>query len=185
VVSGGLLVLLTVIPVLPVLALLVRLRGGKGPVLLRQERMTLDGKTFQIFKFRTMVDEAEKDTGPVFATSDDPRRTKVGGWLRKHNLDELPQLLNVLLGDMSLVGPRPERPPFVQQFRERIPQYMRRHRVKSGMTGWAQVNGWRGNTSIEKRIEFDLYYIENWSLRLDMKILILTLFRGFGQDHAY
>jgi Undecaprenyl-phosphate glucose phosphotransferase len=176
---------LTVVPVLPVLALLVRLFGGKGPVLLRQERMTLDGKTFQIFKFRTMVDEAERDTGPVFATSDDPRRTKVGAFLRRHNLDELPQLLNVLLGDMSLVGPRPERPPFVQQFRERIPQYMRRHRVKSGMTGWAQVNGWRGNTSIEKRIEFDLYYIENWSLRLDLKILILTLFRGFGQPHAY
>jgi Undecaprenyl-phosphate glucose phosphotransferase len=176
---------LCLIPVLPVLALLVRLYGGKGPVLLRQERMTLDGKTFQIFKFRTMVDEAERNTGPVFATSDDPRRTPIGAWLRRHNLDELPQLLNVLLGDMSLVGPRPERPPFVQQFRARIPQYMRRHRVKSGITGWAQVNGWRGNTSIEKRIEFDLYYIENWSLRLDLKILILTLFRGFGQDHAY
>jgi Undecaprenyl-phosphate glucose phosphotransferase len=184
-VSGSLLLGLCLVPVLPVLALLVLLRGGKGPVLLRQERMTLDGKTFQIFKFRTMVDEAERDTGPVFATSDDPRRTPIGAWLRKHNLDELPQLLNVLTGDMSLVGPRPERPPFVQQFRERIPQYMRRHRVKSGMTGWAQVNGWRGNTSIEKRIEFDLYYIENWSLRLDLKILILTLFRGFGQDHAY
>jgi Undecaprenyl-phosphate glucose phosphotransferase len=184
-VSSLLLLALTVIPVLPLLALFVRLLGGKGPVLLRQERMTLDGKTFQIFKFRTMVDEAEKDTGPVFATSDDPRRTSVGAWLRRHNLDELPQLLNVFLGDMSLVGPRPERPPFVQQFRERIPQYMRRHRVKSGMTGWAQVNGWRGNTSIEKRIEFDLYYIENWSLRLDLKILILTIFRGFGQPHAY
>jgi len=179
------LLLLGLSPFLAGLALLVRRYGGKGPVLLRQERMTLDGKTFQIFKFRTMVDEAEKDTGPVFATSDDPRRTPIGAWLRKRNLDELPQLLNVLLGDMSLVGPRPERPPFVQQFRERIPQYMRRHRVKSGMTGWAQVNGWRGNTSIEKRIEFDLYYIENWSLRLDLKILILTLFHGFGQDHAY
>jgi len=184
-VSSALLLALTVIPVLPILGLLVRLFGGKGPVLLRQERMTLDGKTFQIFKFRTMVDEAERDTGPVFATSDDPRRTGIGAWLRKHNLDELPQLLNVFLGDMSLVGPRPERPPFVQQFRERIPRYMRRHRVKSGMTGWAQVNGWRGNTSIEKRIEFDLYYIENWSLLLDLKILILTIFRGFGQPHAY
>jgi Undecaprenyl-phosphate glucose phosphotransferase len=183
--STFLLLALTVIPVLPVLGLLVRLFGGKGPVLLRQERMTLDGKTFQIFKFRTMVDEAEKDTGPVFATSDDPRRTGIGAWLRKHNLDELPQLLNVFLGHMSLVGPRPERPPFVRQFRERIPRYMRRHRVKSGMTGWAQVNGWRGNTSIEKRIEYDLYYIENWSLVLDLKILILTLFRGFGQPHAY
>ena len=184
-VSSLLLLGLTLVPVLPLLALLVRLFGGKGPVLLRQERMTLDGKTFQIFKFRTMVHEAERETGPVFATSDDPRRTPIGAWLRRHNLDELPQLLNVFLGDMSLVGPRPERPPFVQQFRERIPAYMRRHRVKSGMTGWAQVNGWRGNTSIEKRIEFDLYYIENWSLLLDFKILILTIFRGFGQPHAY
>jgi Undecaprenyl-phosphate glucose phosphotransferase len=183
--SALLLLALTVVPVLPVLALLIRLFGGRGPVLLRQERMTLDGKTFQIFKFRTMVDEAERDTGPVFATSDDPRRTPIGIWLRRHNLDELPQLINVFLGDMSLVGPRPERPPFVREFRERIPQYMRRHRVKSGITGWAQVNGWRGNTSIEKRIEYDLYYIENWSLVLDLKILILTVFRGFGQDHAY
>jgi exopolysaccharide biosynthesis polyprenyl glycosylphosphotransferase len=164
---------------------LIKLRGGPGPVLIRQERMTLDGRTFEIYKFRSMVDDAEKDTGPVFATSDDPRRTPVGAYLRKHNLDELPQLINVLLGDMSLVGPRPERPPFVQQFKERIPQYMLRHRVKSGMTGWAQINGWRGNTSIEKRIEHDLYYIENWSLLLDVKILILTVFRGFGQKHAY
>ncbi|HYN02028.1 MAG TPA: sugar transferase, partial [Vicinamibacteria bacterium] len=138
-VSSLLLLGLTLVPVLPLLALLVRLFSGKGPVLLRQERMTLDGKTFQIFKFRTMVHEAERETGPVFATSDDPRRTPIGAWLRRHNLDELPQLLNVFLGDMSLVGPRPERPPFVQQFRERIPAYMRRHRVKSGMTGWAQV----------------------------------------------
>jgi Undecaprenyl-phosphate glucose phosphotransferase len=183
--SSALLLLFTVVPVLPVITLLIRFFGGKGPILLRQERMTLDGRTFQIFKFRTMVDEAERDTGPVFATSDDPRRTPVGIWLRRFNLDELPQLFNVFLGDMSLVGPRPERPPFVAQFRERIPEYMRRHRVKSGITGWAQVNGWRGNTSIEKRIEYDLYYIENWSLLLDLKILILTLFRGFGQKHAY
>ena len=175
----------TLFPLLPLIALAIRLFGGKGPILLRQERMTLDGRTFHIFKFRTMVDGAEKMTGPVFATENDPRRTPIGIRLRRRNLDELPQLLNVLLGDMSLVGPRPERPPFVRQFKERIPQYMRRHRVKSGMTGWAQVNGWRGNTSIEKRIEYDLYYIENWSLLLDVKILILTLFRGFGQKHAY
>jgi len=180
-----LLFLTVVFPVFPVVALLIWLRGGKGPILLRQERMTLDGKTFEIFKFRTMVEEAEKETGPVWASAEDPRRTKVGIWLRRFNLDEFPQLLNVVLGDMSLVGPRPERPPFVQQFKERIPQYMLRHRVKSGITGWAQVNGWRGNTSIEKRIEYDLYYIENWSLLLDVKILILTLFRGFGQKHAY
>jgi Undecaprenyl-phosphate glucose phosphotransferase len=183
--AGALLLGLTIIPVLPLIALLIRLRGGPGPVLLRQERMTLDGRTFRIFKFRTMVDGAERATGPIFATADDPRRTPVGIWLRRFNLDELPQLINVFLGDMSLVGPRPERPPFVAQFRERIPEYMRRHRVKSGITGWAQVNGWRGNTSIEKRIEYDLYYIENWSLMLDLKILILTIFRGFGQRHAY
>jgi Undecaprenyl-phosphate glucose phosphotransferase len=169
----------------PVIAFLIKWKGGKGPVLLRQERMTLDGKTFQIFKFRTMIEEAERETGPIWASPEDPRRTPIGIWLRRFNFDELPQLLNVVLGDMSLVGPRPERPPFVQQFRERIPQYMLRHRVKSGITGWAQVNGWRGNTSIEKRIEYDLYYIENWSLLLDVKILILTLFRGFGQKHAY
>jgi Undecaprenyl-phosphate glucose phosphotransferase len=184
-VSATLLGLLILVPVLPLIALLIRLFGGKGPILLRQERMTLDGRSFQIFKFRTMVEDAERETGPVFATSDDPRRTPVGAVLRKHNLDELPQLINVLIGDMSLVGPRPERPPFVQQFREKIPRYMRRHRVKSGMTGWAQVNGWRGNTSIEKRIEHDLYYIENWSIILDLKILVLTVFRGFGQKHAY
>jgi Undecaprenyl-phosphate glucose phosphotransferase len=183
VVGFGLLVV-TAIPLLAIAAA-IKLKGGKGPVLLRQERMTLDGKTFQIFKFRTMVDEAEKETGPIWASPEDPRRTPLGIWLRRFNLDEVPQLLNVVRGDMSLVGPRPERPPFVRQFKERIPQYMLRHRVKSGITGWAQVNGWRGNTSIEKRIEYDLYYIENWSLLLDVKILILTLFRGFGQKHAY
>jgi Undecaprenyl-phosphate glucose phosphotransferase len=182
-IGGTMLVFLA--PVFLALAALVKWKGGRGPVLLRQERMTLDGRTFDIFKFRTMVDGAEDQTGPVFATSDDPRRTAIGAWLRKYNLDEFPQLLNVFLGDMSLVGPRPERPPFVQQFKQRIPNYMLRHRVKSGITGWAQVNGWRGNSSIEKRIECDLYYIENWSLLLDVKILILTLFRGFGQKHAY
>jgi Undecaprenyl-phosphate glucose phosphotransferase len=177
--------LLLLMPGFALVAVLIKWRGGRGPVLLRQERMTLDGKTFQIYKFRTMVHNAEENTGPIWASAEDPRRTSVGIWLRRFNLDEFPQLLNVVLGDMSLVGPRPERPPFVQQFREHIPQYMLRHRVKSGITGWAQVNGWRGNTSIEKRIEYDLYYIENWSLLLDVKILILTLFRGFGQKHAY
>ncbi len=183
--STALLLLTFLVPLFPLVALLIRWKGGRGPILLRQERMTLDGKTFQIYKFRTMVHNAEENTGPVWASPEDPRRTTVGIWLRRFNLDEFPQLINVVLGDMSLVGPRPERPPFVQQFREHIPQYMLRHRVKSGITGWAQVNGWRGNTSIEKRIEYDLYYIENWSLLLDIKILILTLFRGFGQKHAY
>ena len=181
----GSIALLLLSPVFLVIALAIRWKGGPGPILLRQERMTLDGKSFSIYKFRTMVADAERDSGPVWAQPEDPRRTPVGVWLRRFNLDELPQLLNVILGDMSLVGPRPERPPFVQQFKEKIPQYMVRHRVKSGITGWAQVNGWRGNTSLEKRIEYDLYYIENWSLLLDVKILILTLFRGFGQKHAY
>jgi Undecaprenyl-phosphate glucose phosphotransferase len=183
--SAILLFLTFVFPVFPVIAFFIKLRGGRGPVFFTQERVSVDGRRFRMFKFRSMVDDAEKETGPIFATSDDPRRTPVGATLRKYNLDELPQLFNVVLGDMSLVGPRPERPPFVQQFKERIPQYMLRHRVKSGMTGWAQINGLRGNTSIEERIEYDLYYIENWSLLLDMKILILTLFRGFGQKHAY
>jgi Undecaprenyl-phosphate glucose phosphotransferase len=183
--SLALLLLTFLVPLFPLVALLIKWKGGRGPVLLRQERMTLDGKTFQIYKFRTMVHNAEENTGPIWASAEDPRRTGIGIWLRRFNLDEFPQLINVVLGDMSLVGPRPERPPFVQQFKEHIPQYMLRHRVKSGITGWAQVNGWRGNTSIEKRIEYDLYYIENWSLLLDIKILILTLFRGFGQKHAY
>jgi Undecaprenyl-phosphate glucose phosphotransferase len=183
--SAILFILTFVIPLFPILTLLVKLKGGKGPIFFRQERMSLDGKTFQMYKFRSMSDDAEAHTGPVWAKEEDPRRTRIGAWLRRFNLDELPQLFNVVLGDMSLVGPRPERPPFVQQFKERIPQYMLRHRVRSGITGWAQVNGWRGNTSIEKRLECDLYYIENWSLLLDIKILILTIFRGFGQPHAY
>ena len=180
-----LLFLTVVFPLFPVIAALIKLKGGRGPVFFRQERVSVDGKAFQMYKFRSMLHDAEKDTGPVFASAEDPRRTPIGIWLRRYNLDEFPQLINVVLGDMSLVGPRPERPPFVRQFKEKIPQYMLRHRVKSGITGWAQVNGWRGNTSIEKRIEYDLYYIENWSLLLDVKILILTLFRGFGQRHAY
>lgn len=177
--------LLLLSPFFLIIAIVIKWRGGRGPVFYHQERMSLDGKTFMMWKFRSMTQDAEASTGPVWATADDPRRTAVGAWLRRYNLDELPQLINVVLGDMSLVGPRPERPPFVQQFKERIPQYMLRHKVKTGITGWAQVNGWRGNTSIEKRIEYDLYYIENWSLLLDVKILILTLFRGFGQHHAY
>jgi len=181
----GATLLLLLAPMLAAIAFLIKLRGGKGPIFYRQERMSLDGKTFQMYKFRSMNAEAEAETGPVWAKEEDPRRTQLGIWLRRFNLDEFPQLINVVLGDMSLVGPRPERPPFVQQFKERIPQYMLRHRVRSGITGWAQVNGWRGNTSIEKRLECDLYYIENWSLLLDVKILILTLLRGFGQPHAY
>jgi len=158
---------------------------SQGPVFYEQERMGLDGKPFMIYKFRSMYTGAEADTGPVFASEQDPRRTPVGKLLRRSNIDELPQLWNVLKGDMSIVGPRPERPLFVAQFKDKIPSYMLRHKVKAGITGWAQVNGWRGNTSIEKRIEYDLYYIENWSVRLDLKIMWLTLLRGFFHKHAY
>jgi len=159
-------------------------RGSPGPVFYHQERMGLDGKQFVVYKFRTMPMDAE-DEGPVWADQDDPRATPVGHWLRKRDLDEWPQFWNVLKGDMSIVGPRPERPYFVEQFKHRIPQYMLRHKVKAGITGWAQVNGWRGNTSLEKRIEYDLYYIENWSVSLDLKIMWLTLFRGvFPPRHA-
>jgi len=156
-----------------------------GSVFYRQERMGLDGRSFSVYKFRSMLEDAERDTGPVWTRKDDPRRTSVGRVLRRFSLDELPQLWNVLRGDMSLVGPRPERPFFVEQFKERVPQYMLRHKVKSGITGWAQVNGWRGDTSIEKRIEYDLYYIEHWSVGLDFKILWLTVLRLFFHRHAY
>jgi Undecaprenyl-phosphate glucose phosphotransferase len=169
---------------LGVIAAVVRLTS-RGQAFYRQERMGLDGKPFMIYKFRSMYQDAEAHTGPVFASEDDPRRTPIGRVLRRSNIDELPQLWNVLRGDMSIVGPRPERPLFVAQFKDRIPQYMLRHKVKTGITGWAQVNGWRGNTSIEKRIEYDLYYIENWSVRLDLKIMWLTLVRGFFHKHAY
>jgi Undecaprenyl-phosphate glucose phosphotransferase len=166
------------------IALLVRLTS-KGPAFFRQERMGLDGKPFSIVKFRSMHDEAEKETGPVWTQRDDPRVTALGRFLRRSNLDELPQLWNVFRGDMSIVGPRPERPHFVEQFKHRIPQYMLRHKVKAGLTGWAQVNGWRGNTALDKRIEYDLYYIENWSVRLDLKIMWLTIVKGFFHKHAY
>jgi Undecaprenyl-phosphate glucose phosphotransferase len=179
--AAGLLVLS---PVLGVLALLIRL-SSPGPAFFRQERMGLDGRSFWVWKFRSMYDEAERDTGPIWAREDDPRCTPVGRFLRRSNLDEIPQLWNVFCGDMSLVGPRPERPFFVEQFKQRMPQYMLRHKVKAGLTGWAQVNGWRGNTSIEKRIEYDLYYIENWSVMLDLKIMWLTVVKGFFHKHAY
>ena len=169
---------------LAVIAALVK-ATSPGPVFYRQERMGLDGRPFHVYKFRSMFEGAEDKTGPVWAREDDPRRTPVGRVLRMLSLDELPQLWNVIRGDMSLVGPRPERPFFVEQFKQRVPQYMLRHKVRSGLTGWAQVNGLRGNTSIEKRIEYDLYYIENWSVALDFKIMWLTVLRVFFHRHAY
>ena len=163
-----------------IIALLIKWMSP-GPVFYRQERMGLDGRPFWVYKFRSMRVNAEDVTGPIWARDDDPRCTPVGRFLRRWDLDELPQIWNVLKGDMSIVGPRPERPFFVDQFKHRFPQYMLRHKVKAGITGWAQVNGWRGNTSLEKRIEFDLYYIENWSVSLDLKIIWMTLFRGLLQ----
>lgn len=170
-------------PLLFLLALLVKLTS-RGPILYLQERVSFDGSKFYIYKFRTMYVNAENQ-GPGWTKKDDARVTPVGKFLRASSLDELPQLVNVLFGDMSIVGPRPERPVFIEQFRTKVPRYMLRHKVPAGITGWAQVNGWRGDTSIDKRIEYDLYYIENWSLLLDMKIIFLTLFRGFRNRNAY
>jgi Undecaprenyl-phosphate glucose phosphotransferase len=166
--------LIVLLPILPLIALAIWLEDH-GPVFYRQERMGLDGRSFMIVKFRSMRVNAEASSGPVWAIKDDPRRTRVGGFLRAWSLDELPQIWNVITGDMSIIGPRPERPTFVREFKHKIPRYMVRHRVKSGITGWAQVHGWRGNTSIKKRIQYDLYYIQNWSLSLDFKILWMTL----------
>jgi Undecaprenyl-phosphate glucose phosphotransferase len=171
-------------PVFLACALLVR-ASSRGPILYRQERMGLDGRTFHCLKFRGMYVDAEARSGPVWARKDDNRVTPIGRWLRRTSLDEIPQFFNVLKGDMSVVGPRPERPVFVQDFRYSIPGYMLRHKVKAGITGWAQINGWRGNTSLEKRIECDLWYIQNWSLWLDLKICLLTPLKGFIHPHAY
>jgi Undecaprenyl-phosphate glucose phosphotransferase len=180
-IAGTALLLLS--PLFAVIAIAIRLSGG--PILYRQQRMGLDGRPFEIVKFRSMRPDAEDESGPTWAGPEDPRRTRVGRFLRRWSLDELPQLVNVVKGEMSLVGPRPERPEFVREFKEKFPQYMLRHRVRAGMTGWAQVNGWRGNTSLSKRIEYDLYYIENWSLALDIKILWMTLRYGLRHRNAY
>ena len=180
----GALALLILSPLMGAVALAVKWTSP-GPVLYRQERMGLDGVRFQMCKFRSMRMDAEVESGAVWARRNDDRRTWVGALLRKTSLDELPQLFNVLRGEMSLVGPRPERPVFVEEFRRSVPGYMLRHKMKSGMTGWAQVSGWRGNTSIEKRIEFDLHYIENWSLGFDVKILWLTIWKGLINKNAY
>lgn len=171
-------------PLLLLIALAVKLTS-KGPVLYAQERMGLDGKTFNMLKFRSMRIDAETESGAVWARKGDDRCTPLGAFLRKTSLDELPQLWNVVRGDMSLVGPRPERPVFVNRFRKEIPHYMLRHKVKAGITGWAQINGWRGNTSLDRRIECDLYYIQHWSYLFDLKILTMTLWKGFVNKNAY
>jgi len=171
-------------PLMGLIAVLIK-TTSPGPILYRQERMGLDGKLFTMLKFRTMMQDAEEETGPAWTKKKDARRTGLGNLLRKLSLDELPQFINVLKGEMSIVGPRPERPFFIKQFKDRVPKYMLRHKVKAGITGWAQINGWRGNTSIEKRIEHDIYYIENWSLRFDLKIFWLTIWKGFINKNAY
>jgi Undecaprenyl-phosphate glucose phosphotransferase len=176
--------LVVLLPLLLLISVLIKLTS-RGPVLYRQERMGLDGENFVMLKFRSMKVDAESKTGAVWTVENDDRRTTFGTFLRSTSLDELPQLWNVFVGDMSLVGPRPERPVFVNKFRHEIPNYMLRHKVKTGITGWAQVNGWRGDTSLEKRIECDIFYIRNWSLWLDIKILFLTIFRGFVNRNAY
>jgi len=180
-VCGSTLGLVLSAPVIFFAAALIK-RSSPGPVFFKQERCGEKGAPFTLYKLRTMKIDAEAETGPVFTAEDDPRTTTVGAFLRRHNLDELPQFWNVFRGDMSLVGPRPERPHFVEQFKEDIGRYMWRHVSKPGMTGWAQVNGLRGNTSIEERIKYDLYYLENWSLAFDMKILLKTL---FARENAY
>ncbi|MBX7137897.1 MAG: undecaprenyl-phosphate glucose phosphotransferase [Oligoflexia bacterium] len=168
------------LPLMGVIAFFVKLTS-RGPIFYHQERVSVDGSKFTILKFRTMYVDAEHQ-GPGWTVQGDQRVTPLGKFLRACSLDELPQLLNVLRGDMSIVGPRPERPVFIEEFRRRVPKYMLRHKVPAGMTGWAQVHGWRGDTSIDKRIEYDLYYIENWSLLLDLKIVFLTLFRGLRRN---
>jgi Undecaprenyl-phosphate glucose phosphotransferase len=177
-------VLAVIWPVLLLLAAAVKV-SSRGPVFYRQERMGLDGRRFEMLKFRTMDADAEVRSGPVWARPSDQRRTGLGAFLRRLSLDELPQFWNVLRGDMSVVGPRPERPVFVERFRQTVPGYMLRHKVKSGITGWAQVNGLRGNTSLEKRIQYDIEYIERWSVWLDFKIIAMTVVRVLVDRNAY
>ena len=171
-------------PIMIACALAVKLTS-EGPIIFKQERVGLHNKTFKMYKFRTMEVQKVTDEEKGWTTRNDPRVTKVGKFLRKTSLDELPQLFNILIGEMSMVGPRPERPQFVEKFKEEIPRYMVKHQVRPGLTGWAQVNGYRGDTSIRKRVEYDLYYIENWSLSLDIRIMFMTVFKGFVNKNAY
>lgn len=172
------------LPVLVIIAVAVVISSG-FPVLYKQERVGLGGQPFQMLKFRTMRVDAEKDSGPVWASTDDPRRTLLGRFLRRLSLDELPQLWNVLRGDMSLVGPRPERPTFTHEFDEQLTWYRFRHRIRPGITGWAQSHGLRGNTSLDSRVQFDNWYIENWSIWLDMKIIVMTVREVVSGRNAY
>ena len=171
-------------PIMLVSAIAVKC-SSRGPIIFKQERIGLHNKPFQMYKFRTMEVQKPSAEEKGWTTKDDPRVTKVGKFLRRTSIDELPQLFNILMGDMSVVGPRPERPQFVEQFKEEIPRYMVKHQVRPGLTGWAQINGWRGDTSIKRRIEYDIFYIENWTMSFDVKIMFLTIFRGFINKNAY
>ena len=181
---GSLVCIVLFSPVMLVTAIAVK-ASSPGPLIYKQERVGLHNRPFQMYKFRSMEVQKERDEQKCWTVKNDPRVTGIGKFMRKTSIDELPQLFNVLKGDMSLVGPRPERPQFVEKFREEIPRYMVKHQVRPGMTGWAQINGYRGDTSIRKRIEYDLYYIENWTVGLDLKILFLTCFKGFINKNAY
>ncbi len=171
-------------PVMLLAAIAVRCTS-RGPVIFRQERIGLHNKPFKMYKFRTMEVQKPSAEQKGWTTKDDPRVTKVGKFLRRTSIDELPQLFNIIKGDMSVVGPRPERPQFVEKFKEEIPRYMVKHQVRPGLTGWAQINGYRGDTSIKRRIEYDIFYIENWTMSFDIKIMILTIFKGFINKNAY
>ena len=181
---GAIVAIILFSPVMLVASVLIKLTAP-GPLIFKQERIGLQNKPFYMYKFRSMIVQKESEEKKGWTTKDDPRVTPVGKFIRKTSIDELPQLFNVLKGDMSLVGPRPERPLFVEKFKEEIPRYMIKHQVRPGLTGWAQVNGYRGDTSIRKRIECDLYYIENWTLGLDFKIILLTFLKGFINKNAY
>ena len=181
---GAIVALILFSPVMLLTAILIKLTSP-GPLIYCQERVGLHNRPFKMYKFRSMEVQTEREEQKGWTVKNDPRVTGIGRFMRKTSIDELPQLFNVLKGDMSLVGPRPERPQFVEKFREEIPRYMVKHQVRPGMTGWAQINGYRGDTSIRKRIEYDLYYIENWTVGLDFKILFLTCFKGFINKNAY
>lgn len=183
-VFGAVVAIILFSPIMLVAAIGIKLTS-KGPLIFKQERVGLHNKPFNMYKFRTMEVQKEEDEKKGWTKKNDPRVTGIGKILRKTSIDEMPQFFNVLKGDMSLVGPRPERPLFVEKFKEEIPRYMIKHQVRPGLTGWAQVNGYRGDTSIRKRIEFDLYYIENWTMGFDFKILFLTFFKGFVNKNAY
>ena len=183
-VVGALIALVLASPVMLVVSILIKLTS-RGPLIYKQERVGLHNKTFRMYKFRSMEMQSPEKEKKAWTVKDDPRVTGIGRFMRRTSIDELPQLINILKGDMSLVGPRPERPFFVEKFREEIPRYMVKHQVRPGLTGWAQVNGYRGDTSIRKRIEYDLYYIENWTVGLDIKIILMTFFKGFINKNAY